>query len=78
MAAGVEVADCRWFAGLLVRWWQKLFLVEEEHVLRVRAGVAQVERWVDRRGRLLASLLLNVSNSTEFTVMVLLLRAKFS
>jgi hypothetical protein len=28
-----------------------LFLIEEEHVLRVRdLGAAQVERWVDRRG----------------------------
>jgi hypothetical protein len=78
MAADVDVADCRWFAGPLARWWQKLFLIEEEHVLRVRGGLAQVERWVDRRGWLLASLLLNVSDSMEFTVMVLLLRAKFS
>jgi len=34
--------------------------------------------WVDRRGRLLDSLLLNFSDSVEFTVVVLLLRAKLS
>jgi hypothetical protein len=78
MAADVGVPDGCWFAGPLARWQQKLFLVEEEHVLRVRAGVAQVERWVDRRGTLLDSLLRNFSNSIEITVMVLLRRAKFS
>ncbi len=34
--------------------------------------------WVDRRGRLLDSLLLNFSDSIEFTLMVLLPRAKLS
>ncbi len=34
--------------------------------------------WLDRRGRLLDSLLLNFSDSIEFTEMGLLLRAKLS
>jgi hypothetical protein len=78
MAADVDVPDGCWFAGPLARWRQKLFLVEEEHVLWLRAGVAQVERWVDRRGTLLDSLLRNFSNSIEITVMMLLKRAMFS
>ncbi|CAM6078723.1 unnamed protein product [Sphagnum tenellum] len=76
MAADVDIPDGCWFAGQLARWRQKFFLVEEEHVLRVRAGVAQVDRWSYRRGTLLDSLLRNFSNSIEITVMVLLKRAK--
>jgi hypothetical protein len=56
-----------------------LFLIEEEHVLRVRD--LELHKlsggWIGG-GTLLDSLLLNFSDSIEFTAMVLLLRAKFS